>query len=651
MCGIAGIFDYRSRRPIDRALLARMNEGQTHRGPDGAGLHVAPGIGLGHRRLAIIDLVAGQQPMFSEDGSLALVYNGEIYNFRELARELAGLGHRFRTHCDTEVILYAWKEWGEACVERFRGMFAFALWDERSQSLFLARDRLGIKPLYYAWLPDGHFLFASELKALLLHPDLSRELDLCSLEDYFAYGYVPDPKSIYRDVAKLSPGHTLTVQRGALPATPRAYWDVPFEDGGVKSEAEAAEELIPRLREAVKVRLMADVPLGAFLSGGVDSSSVVALMAGLSSSAPVNTCTISFEHEDFDESRYAAQVAERYHTRHHVDRVDLGAFELVDRLAAIYDEPFADSSAMPTYRVCALARQRVTVALSGDGGDEVFAGYRRYRWHHYEEMIRARLPQGLRRPLFGPLGALYPKVDWAPKPLRAKSTLQALARDTVEGFFHSVSVMPDDLRARLYAPGLKRDLHGYRAVDLLRQHMRRAPTDHHLSRVQYADMKTYLPGDILTKVDRASMAHSLEVRVPILDHLFVEWANGLPPALKFRGGEGKYIFKKAMRPYLSDELLHRRKMGFAVPIAVWLRGQLRERVRRALTGPTLSETGLFNMPFIEKLMAQHESGVRDHSAALWSLLMFESFLRQVHQRGTASTVPPLEAGRVQRQPA
>ena len=626
MCGIVGIVDLQGRREVDEPLLRSMNESQRHRGPDQGGLHREPGVGLGHRRLSIIDLASGRQPLANEDGSVVVVYNGEIYNFQPLMEELRARGHRFRTRCDTEVIVHAWEEWGEACVERFRGMFAFALWDRGRETLLLARDRLGIKPLHYAPLPDGRLLFASELKALERHPALARELDPLAVEDYFAYGYVPEPRTIYRGVRKLPPGHTLLLRRGRPVPEPRPYWDVPFRPLPPMDEGEAAEELLRRLEEAVRIRLVAEVPLGAFLSGGVDSSAVVAMMAR-ASEGPVNTCSIAFREADFDESRYAALVAERYRTRHHVDRVEAEDYDLVDTLARVYDEPFADSSALPTYRVCQLARRHVTVALSGDGGDESLAGYRRYRWHLREEALRRPLPLGLRRTLFGTLGRLYPKLDWAPRWLRAKSTFQALARDSLEGYFHAVCILPDELRGRLYSEGLRRELQGYRAVEVLRRHADRAPDDP-LGRVQYLDLKTYLPGDILTKVDRASMAHALEVRVPILDHPFVEWVSGLPSAMKLRGGEGKRLLKRALEPLLPREVLYRPKMGFAVPLARWFRGPLRERVREAVLGERLAETGLFDRRFLRYLVDRHQQGLRDFSAPLWSLLMFEAFLRR-----------------------
>jgi asparagine synthase (glutamine-hydrolysing) len=630
MCGIVGLYDTRGKREIDRQLVRRMNQTQIHRGPDEGEIYTEPGIGLGHRRLSIMDVSSGQQPLFNEDGSVVVVFNGEIYNFQTLAQELAQLGHVFRTHCDTEVIVHAWEQWGEQCVARFRGMFAFGLWDRNQEVLFLARDRLGIKPLYYSTLNDGTFIFASELKALLAHPGFIRDIDPRAIEDYFAYGYVPEPKTIFRHAYKLSPAHRLKLSFGKGVQAPQQYWDVPFAMHEPISLREAEEELTERLRETVRIHLMTEVPLGAFLSGGVDSSAVVAMMAGLMEE-PVNTCSISFGDPAFNESPYAQKVANRYHARHFVEQVDSNDFDLVDKLVSLYDEPFADSSAMPTYRVCELARKRVTVALSGDGGDENFAGYRRYRWHLNEERMRSTLPFGIRKPLFGALGNLYPKADWAPRVFRAKSTFEALARDSMEGYFHCVSVMKDGMRKRLFSDALRRELQGYHALEVLRGHADKCPTQDPLSRVQYLDMKTYLVGDILTKVDRASMAHGLEVRVPLLDHQLVEWISGLPVSLKLLGHEGKYIFKKALEPYLPEDILYRDKMGFAVPLANWFRGPLRERISDALLGSVLTETGYFNKAFLQEMLEQHQSGRRDYSASLWSLLMFESFLRNVLQ--------------------
>jgi len=628
MCGITGVFDTRGRREIRRDVLERMNDSQHHRGPDEEGIHVEAGVGLCHKRLAIIDLKTGQQPLYNEDRSVCIVYNGEIYNYQELMLELQNLGHTFRTKSDTEVVVHAWEEWGERCVERFRGFFAFALWDRNRDSVFLARDRLGVKPLHYALLPDGMLLFGSELKSMLAHGDMSRDIDPLAIEEYFALGYVADPRTIFKAARKLPPAHTFLITRGQAAPAPREYWDVRFTDGGARSDDEACEELVARLRESVKLRMISEVPLGAFLSGGVDSSAVVALMAGLSAE-PVNTCSIAFADPAFNESEFAQAVADRYHTNHRVERVESDDFDLIDELATLYDEPYADSSAIPTYRVCQLARRHVTVALSGDGGDESFGGYRRYRLHLMEERMRASMPMGMRRPLFGLLGRAYPKLDWAPRVLRAKTTFEALARNSVEAYFHSVSILRDPMRAQLFSNSLKSRLGGYEALDVFRRHAAKAQTDHPLSQIQYLDLKTYLVGDINTKVDRASMAHSLEVREPLMDHPLVEWLASLPPSLKVRGQEGKYLLKKAMEPYLPSQVLYRPKMGFAVPLARWFRGPLRQRVRDALLGEQLAATGYFERRYLEHLVEGHESGQRDYSAPMWALLMFEGFLRRV----------------------
>lgn len=626
MCGIAGIFDFRDQRPIDESLLERMTASLAHRGPDGQGLHTEPGLGFGHRRLSIIDLAAGYQPMASADGDVIVTFNGEIYNFRELRRELEAGGARFATRSDTEVILHAWCAWGPECVERFNGMFAFALWERSSRTFFMARDRLGIKPLYYAPLSNGQLIFASELKALLLHPSLVRRLHAPAVEDYFTFGYVPDPATILEGVYKLPPGHALIQGRGEREPRVRQYWDVAFRTELSDSSA-VQSELIERLRHAVKMQMVSDVPLGAFLSGGVDSSAIVAMMAD-GAGAPATTCSIAFDEARFDETRFAKQVAERYRTRHFVDAVDVQAADELDLLCRSYDEPFADSSAMPTHQVCRLARAHVTVALSGDGGDEDFAGYRRHRWSAFEAQIRRMVPQALRRPLFGSLGYAYPKMDWAPRPLRAKSTLQALALDTVEGYLESVAITTAARRRALFTPEFERALGGYRSLDLFQRHARAAQAPDALSLVQYLDFKTYLPGDILTKVDRASMAYGLEVRVPLLDHEFVDWAARIDPGLKLRGREGKYVFKKALEPYVPHDVMYRPKMGFAVPLAQWFRGPLYERTRLALA-ERLPETGLFDRRVLLDLLEQHKSGVSNHSAALWALLMFDGFHRRV----------------------
>jgi asparagine synthase (glutamine-hydrolysing) len=628
MCGITGLFDTREQRLPERERLHRMNESQHHRGPDEGELHLEPGLGLGHRRLSVIDLETGQQPIFNDDRSVALVFNGEIYNYQELMVELRGLGHSFRTKSDSETIVRAWEQWGEDCVFKLRGMFAFALHDRRRQCLFMARDRMGVKPMHYALLPDGWLLFGSELKSLMAHGGMSRALDPQAIEEYFALGYVADPRTIFKAARKLEPGHRVLWKRGEAEPVPQRYWDLRFTLDNPISLEDAQAELHQRLTEAVRLRLKADVPLGAFLSGGVDSSAVVAIMAELQGSEAVNTCSMGFDDPRFNEVEFAQMVADRYRTRHHVETVASDDFGLIDTLAHLYDEPYADSSAIPTYRVSQLARRHVTVALSGDGGDESFGGYRRYRLHLMEERLRSALPYGLRKGVFGTLGRVYPKLDWAPRFLRGKTTFQALARHSVEAYFDTVSLLRAPMRQALFSPKLVAELGGYDAFEVFRRHAADAGTEDPLALIQYLDTKTYLVGDINTKVDRASMAHSLEVREPLMDHPLVEWLASLPSHYKIRGQEGKFLLKKSLEPLLPHDVLYRPKMGFAVPLARWFRGPLRERVREALLGPALGDTGWFNRPYLEHLLDAHQTGARDYSAPLWTLLMFDSFVRQ-----------------------
>jgi asparagine synthase (glutamine-hydrolysing) len=624
VCGLVGIFDCKGRATPDRDLIVRMSDRLRHRGPDGEGYLVAPGIALGHRRLSIIDPGRGAQPLYNEDGSIAVVFNGCIYNFRAIRTTLQASGHIFKTDCDTEIIVHAWEEWGVDCVLHFRGMFAFALWDATQETLFLARDRLGKKPLYYSELPTGRIVFGSELKALLVDPEISRTIDPYAVDDFFAYGYIPDPRTIYRSVAKLPPAHVLLAQRGSRPRLFR-YWDLAFV-AQQQSEAEACEALIQHLHDAVSVRLVSDVPLGAFLSGGVDSSAVVAAMAG-SSSQPVSCFSIEFGVRGFDETEYARDVADRFHAHHVVDKVDPADLLSLDGLISTYDEPFGDSSALPTSRVCSAARRHVTVALSGDGGDEQFAGYRRYKWHAAEERVRSLLPDSFRQRLFATLAGLYPDLGWAPRPLRAKHTFEELAQSPAEAFFHSVAVTSDPMRRRLFSNSLMRELDGYDAKSLIERHMAMANTDDPLAQALYTDFKTWLPGDILTKVDRASMANSLEVRAPLLDHQFVEWAATLPAKLKLHGQVSKYILKRALEPLLPRKILYRPKQGFSMPIARWFRGPLRAKLRGAIESPMLQDTGYFQENELARLVDAHEQGRQDHSAILWLVLVFETFLR------------------------
>jgi len=628
MCGIAGIFHCGTIKPFDPLRVERMCDALVHRGPDDSGVWTAPGVGLGFRRLAIIDLAGSPQPMHSADGRAVLVFNGEIYNFRELRRELKELGAEFRTDGDGEVILAAWQKWGVDCLPRLHGMFAFALYDGAARTLLLARDRLGVKPLFMASLSDGSLAFASELKGLLAHPLLRREVDPLAIEDYLAWGYVPDHRSILKGVEKLPAGHYRLLRHDAAPAAPQRWWDVSFAERRKGSERDLEAELLHHLREAVTSRMLADVPLGAFLSGGVDSSTVVALMAEASRD-PVRTCSIGFDVQALDETAYAAEVARLFHTDHDARVVSADQFAAVDTLAAMFDEPFADASALPTWRVCQLARERVTVALSGDGADEALAGYRRQVFHAHEERVRGLLPAGFRRGVLGPLGRLYPKADWAPRPLRAKATLLALAGDGAEGYARGLSVVPPELRSTLYSADLTRQLGEYRAEQPLIELMNAAPARSGLDRAQYADLKFWLPGDILTKVDRTSMAVSLEAREPLLDHRLVEFAATLPERMRVRGGQGKWLMKKAMRRYLPDGILYRPKQGFVTPIAEWLRGPLSGDARAIASSGALARTGWFDTTKICALAEAHISGRSDHSRLLWQFIMLDRSLSRL----------------------
>jgi asparagine synthase (glutamine-hydrolysing) len=629
MCGLAGIFHPNGPDTIDAALLARMTTALAHRGPDGDGFHVEPRVGLGHRRLAIIDVAGGQQPMFNEDGSVVIVFNGEIYNFCELRPKLEALGHVFRSdHSDTETIIHAWESFGPDCLRHLNGQFAFALWDRNRGCLFLARDRLGKKPVYYATDSAGRFVFGSEMAALACVPSLPRRIDPAAVDDFFAFGYVPEPATIFRGIHRLLAAHYLLLRPGEPVPAPRRYWDVPTRTENL-DEASAASQLIARLTACTHSRMVADVPLGAFLSGGVDSSAVVALAAGLRTT-PLDTFTIGFDGAQ-DETPYASMVATRYGTTQHNERAS--AVDSIDAARVqgrIFGEPFGDASSVPTFSVCRLARRHATVALSGDGGDEVFAGYRRYRWHALVDGVRRVLPAPLRRHAIGTLARLYPKLDRAPRWLRARHTLSELSLDSALGYASTVTKMQRRQRRALYAPALLAALDGHEPTDRMVALMQACDSDDALLQAQYVDLHTWLPGDILTKVDRASMANSLEVRAPLLDFELVSWGLSLPPALKLPtlrsgGAEGKYLLKRALEPYLPREVLYRAKQGFATSPAALFRAQA-DRLRGRLLGETMAGSGLFDLAAIAGLIDAHAAGGTDHSAALWLLLVFEGFL-------------------------
>ncbi|MBN9590194.1 MAG: asparagine synthase (glutamine-hydrolyzing) [Alphaproteobacteria bacterium 64-11] len=634
MCGIAGLFDCRGRRPFAEGLIAAMTDTLVHRGPDGGGLYCAAGVALGHRRLAIIDLAGGAQPMQTQDGALTVVFNGEIYNFPELRAELEAHGARFVTSSDTEVLLHGWRQWGVQMLARLRGMFAFALWDSRDETLVLARDPLGKKPLHYALLADGTLAFASELKSLLCHSGLDRTLDNEAVSDFFTYGYVPDPKTIYRAARKLPPAHYLVVQRGSAPRIAR-YWNLLDTLDEAPRNHDPVEALLEHLTGAVGRRLISDVPLGALLSGGVDSGAVVALMAGFAP-AHLDTFSIGFGERAFDESAYARTVSEDYGSRHFTQTVDADDFSLLPRLPEIYDEPFGDVSAIPTFAVCVLARRHVTVALTGDGGDEALAGYRRYRFHLLAGQARRWIPRWM-RPALAAVAGRYPQPAWLPRPLRARATLTEWSLDPADAYVRMVSALPREVRAALLTPAFRESLDGYDSAAVVRDHFNvDAPLDP-LQRAQYADVMTYLPGDILVKVDRASMANSLELRAPMLDQDFFAWAFAQTPQAKIAGVEGKAILKQAMEPYLPRDLLYRPKQGFTVPLAHWFRHALRDDILALAESPWLRESGMVETGRVAAMARAHVRGAQDHSKALWLVWSFDAFLRYHAPAGSGVT--------------
>lgn len=622
MCGIAGIVDLNGVRDIDRDALNRMTAALAHRGPDGEGFFTAPGIGFGHRRLAIIDREGGAQPFHAQTNGAVLTYNGEIYNYRELAANLSGVS--LKTRSDTELLAEGLALKGKDFLHQLRGMFAFGLWEPQSRRLTLARDRLGERPLYYAETNDGFLLFASEINALIASGLVDAALDPRAVADYFFYGYVPDPQTIYRGVSKLPPAHVLVAENGR-PLRVERYWRPVFANGSTLNYADATEMLREKLDDAVAKQMLADVPLGAFLSGGVDSASIVSAMAETGES--IIACTIGFDHESHDERTIAREVAKNFNAVHHDDVSSTDSLSLIDRIAKTMGEPFADSSALPAYQVAQIARKHVTVALSGDGGDEVFAGYRRYPFFLAEETMRRAAPAPLRAGFFGPLGALYPKLDWAPRPLRFKTTFQALAQSSAEGYAAAVAInLPSRING-MFNEDFKRTLGGYRPQSVIHDAMNAADSDDPLSRAQYADFMTWLPGRMLTKVDRTSMAHGLEVRPPFLDHKLVEWAGALPPAYKLKAHEGKRILKDAFVSRLGAEFMARRKRGFAPPISDWMRKGNDNPLARLNASRQWRESGVFNEAVVDKMARNYQQGAGECAQELWSVIMFDAFLR------------------------
>ncbi len=618
MCGIAGVLYRDPARPVGAGLLKAMGDAIAHRGPDGEGFWSAPGIGLSHRRLSIIDLAGGAQPLGNEDGSVQITFNGEIYNYRPLREWLLGRGHVFRTNSDTEVLVHLYEEAGDDLVGRLRGMFAFALWDARRQRLLLARDRLGIKPLY-VYRDGAKVLFASEVKALLADADVPRELDALALEDYLAFGMVPGPRSIFRHVEKLQPAHVLAIDRASWSGSPRRYWQLRLEPDPRPTGEEWQEAVRDKLTETARAHLIADVPVGAFLSGGVDSGAVVAACAG-ATRGPMQTFSIGFPEKEFSELSYARQVAERFGSRHTEEVVTPDAVGLLDRLAHFFDEPFADPSALPTFLVARLASRGVKVVLSGDGGDEAFGGYARYAHDLKEEALRRRLP-GWLRPVFGLLARAWPKADWLPRPLRLKTLMTNLSLDAGSAYANTLTVCRPPLRRRLLSPGLRERLNGHDPWEAVRAGHALARAGRPLDGMLCADVAVVLPDDFLVKVDRASMAHGLEVRPPLLDHELLELAARIPAGLKVHKGETKWVFKRAVEGWLPRAVVWRPKQGFEVPVDAWLRGPLRPMVEDVVLAPGGPLAPLVERPAVERLYRRHLSGVGRHGPVLWSLLV------------------------------
>ncbi len=624
MCGISGKLYFDHSRKVDSGLLHRMNQEQAHRGPDDAGIYHAGHVGLAHRRLSIIDLSpAGHQPMSNETGTCWITFNGEIYNFQDLRQELEHEGVRFRSRTDTEVILALYERYGSSCLERLRGMFAFAIWDEQNRLLFLARDRLGKKPLYY-YYDEEQFLFASEPKGILQDPEVPAEPDLVAIHHYLAYGYVPGPYSAFKGFQKLTPGHYLMVRDGKVEV--QQYWRLRYHPKLKLTEGQLCEELLARLRETVRLRMISDVPLGAFLSGGIDSSTVVALMSEVSS-GPVKTFSIGFEEETYNELPYARMVAERYATDHHEFIVKPEALVVLPELVWHYNEPYADSSAIPTYYLAKMTREYVTVALNGDAGDENFAGYERHlaavlaaRYDRLPRMFRAGLERTVALlPAGGHVRSLY---------RRGKRFMAAVLKEPRRRYAQWCSVFTNEWKAELYTPAFREAVGPNDSVDLILEIYGRFQDEDFLDATLGVDVTMYLADDLLVKVDIASMAHSLEARSPLLDHVFMEWAASIPSRLKLSGRTQKYLFKKAVGRLLPVAVIARPKMGFHVPLDRWFRRELKDMAYDTLLSRRSVERGLFRADVIELMLNEHTQGRGKWDANLWSLLFLELWFQR-----------------------
>ena len=631
MCGICGVASVGGDLPpnISESIDA-MTERLVHRGPDGGAVHRTPWFAFGHRRLAIIDRAGGDQPMSNEDGSVWIVFNGEIYNHRELRRDLEARGHRFRTHSDTEAIVHAYEEYGDGCTERLDGMFAFAIADEKARRILLARDRLGKKPLFHATL-DGVLHFASEIKAIKASPAWNGKRDLEAIEGYLSLGYFVAPATAYRHVRKLEPAHVLAVDRSR--ASSRKYWDIVHFDTDTRRRAELLDEVDARLSAAVAARLESEVPIGAFLSGGIDSGLVVSYMAGLLGRSPV-TATVGFDHAAHNELAPAALTAERYRTRHHTAVVAPCLNDVLDPIVAAFDEPFADSSSIPTYYVSKIARQHVTVALSGDGADEAFGGYGwRYTPLAMETKARRLLPGKPGRRAAAWLGARWPRSRALPRPLRLGNVLENLGRDPAAAYYADLCFLkPHDARALLGKPP-SRDPAESPVFQQVTRPYRECPSASAVQKAQYADLKVYLPNDPLVKVDRMSMAHGLEIRCPLLDHRVIELAFSIPTATKLAHGEPKSLLKGLAERRLPEDLIHRPKSGFSAPIGSWMAGPYADRFREDVLGRNAKSRDIVDRTRVQQLFCEHVAG-HDHAFALWAVWMLERWARADAERVT-----------------
>ena len=622
MCGICGKLNFGRDKPVDQNLISRMGNLLKHRGPDDEGVFVKGNIGLGHRRLSVIDLSTGQQPMSNEPGSIWIVFNGEIYNFLDLREELRLKGHRFKTNSDTEVIIHLYEEYGTKCVSKLRGMFAFAIWDEGNQRLFLARDRIGKKPLFYS-INKRSILFASEIKAILLDSSVGRSTNLEALHDYLSFLYIPSPKTAFSGIYKLPPAHILVCENGNIKR--ERYWDVRYTDKWQLSERAIQERLYELLIESVKLRLISDVPLGVFLSGGLDSSLIVAMMSKILDH-PVKTFSIGIQDNKYNELPYARIVAKRFKTEHHEFIVKPDAVNILPKLIWHFDEPFGNPTALPTYYLSEMTREHVKVALNGDGGDELFAGYEKYAAHNLLKYYRL-VPKMIRQRLVKKLFGLFPEGN-SPKSLirRMKSVTEDSFLPPDEAYAFGMSYFKNLMKKELYSPMMKKAGGGINSLDFLLQYYNSANADNPLDRMLYTDLMTYLPEDLLPKVDRPTMAHGLEGRSPLLDHVLVEFAARIPTKLKLNGitfAALKHIEKSVAQGLLPSQILHREKIGFIIPVGNWLRKDLRELSNDLLLSKQFEERGYFKMGVVRQMLEDHQTGKVDHTYRLWALLNLE----------------------------